>query len=397
MCETPDMKLLYINDELATGDGSNSHAIGLLQAFEEILGKDRVYSYPNAQDGSGKPVNLEVNNLKNKLKAPLALVRYFRKKYLSVKRSKEICNELNNKGFKPTHILARSTDFDVTAIYVAKSFKAKLIYEINAPMFYERGVIKKEPMIGALENWERRIIEASDYVYVVSNICRDMLCEHYGCNKNKFLVVPNGYMEKLYKETNEEKKKIRMAVRKAEKLEDKFVVTFVGSLKIWHGIQTFCKTAELMQSDKDVCFLVLGDGELHDMITDYVKSHNNMIFKGKVSLDVMKQYLYASDVGIMPYAKQNNFYYSPLKMYDMVGAGLPFIGTAVGQIEEFCIDNRIDNALVYSVSSEILSNKVQELKGNSWKLNIKNRERYTWKCRAEKIIEFVAFDRTVLE
>ena len=54
MCEMADMKLLYINDELATADGSNSHAVGMLRAFESILGKENVESVPKAEDGSGK-------------------------------------------------------------------------------------------------------------------------------------------------------------------------------------------------------------------------------------------------------------------------------------------------------------------------------------------------------
>lgn len=103
---------------------SNSHAVGMLRAFEHILGKENVASYPQPQDGSGKPVNLGANKLKCKLKAPLAVARFFRKKYLSIKKSKEICQELTEKGFAPTHILARSTDFDVTAIHVAKRFHA---------------------------------------------------------------------------------------------------------------------------------------------------------------------------------------------------------------------------------------------------------------------------------
>lgn len=386
------MKLLYINDELATGDGSNSHAVGMLTAFKEILGAENVESYPQPENGSEKAVSYGKNKLKAKLKGVLAFVRCFRKKYISVKRSKAIISNLKDKGFTPTHVLARSTDFDVTAIYVAKEFKAKLIYEVNTPMFYERGVIKKEPMIGALKKWERRIIEASDYVYVVSNICRDMLCDHYGCSKDKFIVVPNGYMAELYTESEEEKKKIREAVRKSEGLADKFVVTFVGSLKVWHGIKTFCETVELMQGDKDVCFLVLGDGEMHDMIADYAKNHDNMIFKGKVRLKVMKKYLYASDLGIMPYAKQDNFYYSPLKMYDMVGAGLPFIGTAVGQIEEFCKENGIEDALVENVSAEVLSEKIRGLIVSDKKLSIRNGEMHTWKCRANQLIKYVAFE-----
>ena len=76
------MKLLYINDELATGDGSNSHAVGMLRSFEKILGAENVASFPKAEDGSGKPVNLKAGSLKAKFKGPLQVVRYFRKKYV---------------------------------------------------------------------------------------------------------------------------------------------------------------------------------------------------------------------------------------------------------------------------------------------------------------------------
>lgn len=329
------MKVLYINDELATGDGSNYHAIGMLCSFRRILGKGNVQSFPQAEDGSKKPVNLRVGSLKVKLKEPLQVVRYFRKKMLSVKRSKAIIADLQRKGFIPTHVIARSTVFDNTAIYVAKAFKAKLVYEINTPEYYERGIIKKEPLIGAIEKWEKKIIDASDYIYIVSVICRDMLCERHGCDKKKFLVIPNGYIEELYMETEEEKQCIRETIREREGISDKFVVTFVGSLKVWHGIKTFCEIADFMDKDDNTRFLVLGDGDMHDMIAEYTSTHKNMIFKGKVNLEVMKQYLYASDLGIMPYEKRDNFYYSPLKMFDMIGAGLPFIGTRVGQIEEF--------------------------------------------------------------
>ena len=388
MQKTTDMKLLYINDELATGDGSNSHAVGMLRAFESILGKNNVVAYPQPQDGSSKPVNLGANKLKSKLRAPLAVVRYFRKKYLSMKKCKEICRELTEKGFTPTHILARSTDFDVTAIHVAKKYNAKLVYEINTPMFYERGVIKKEPMIKRIEAWEKRIIDASDYVYVVSNVCRDMLCDHYHIPKEKFVVIPNGYMGELYHENGDERKAIREQVRTKEGWIDKFVVTFVGSLKIWHGIQSFCETAQAMEKEKDIVFLVLGDGEMHDMIAEYANTHTNMIFKGKVSLETMKQYLYASDLGIMPYAKKDNFYYSPLKMYDMIGAGLPFIGTAVGQIEEVCRSYKRLNCLIPNNDGRSISAAIYNARKTSdMRDNMFESKEFTWQKRVEMLID----------
>lgn len=389
------MRLLYINDELAGSDGSNSHAMGMMSAFKRILGEENIVCYPDPEDGSGKPVNYGANVLRRRLKAILPLIRCVRKKLLSVKKSKLIIAELKQKGFYPTHVLARATDFDVTAIYVAKELDAKLIYEVNTPQFYERGVIRREMMIGALEKWEKRIIEASDYVYVVSNICRDMLCEHHGCRKDKFIVVPNGYMAELYTEKEEEKKKIREAIRKEEGLEDKFVVTFVGSLKVWHGIKKFCETAELMQSDKNVCFLVLGDGEMHDMIADYAKNHDNIVFKGKVSLETMKRYLYTSDLGIMPYEQQENFYFSPLKMFDMIGAGLPFLGTAVGQIEEICTEESLTNMLIHDTDPEAIRKKILEMYKGREELqctaNIINgmKENHSWYKRTNILLDSI--------
>lgn len=380
------MKLLYINDELATGDGSNSHAVGMLEAFESILGKENVRSYPKAIDGSNTPINLKAEKLKGVLKTPLAVLRYFRKKYLSVKKSKMICRDLKEQGFTPTHVLARSTIFDVTAIYVAQEFNAKLVYEVNTPMFFERGIIKKEPMIRQIEAWEKRIIEASDFVYVVSNICKEMLCNRYAVSANKFVVIPNGYMEDLYHENENERISIRTEVREKEELTDKFVVTFVGSLKVWHGIKSFCEAAQKLEKEKDIMFLVLGDGEMHDMITNYISCHNNMIFKGKVNLETMKRYLYASDLGIMPYEKKENFYYSPLKMFDMIGAELPFIGTSVGQIEEICKSTSMDECLINDNSAQTIADKILNLK-TSMMTNGFNRADYTWKKRTELLLE----------
>lgn len=388
MHDLTDMKLVYINDELVTGDGSNSHAVGMLRAFEKILGKDNVYSYPRPQDGSGKPINLGANNLRNRLKAPLAVIRYFRKKYLSIKKSKEICSDLEKKGFVPTHILARSTDFDITAIYVARKYHAKLIYEINTPMFYERGVIKKEPMIGQIEKWEKRIIDASDSVYVVSNICRDMLCNHYSVSKNKFIVIPNGYMDELYHEDEEERREIRNRIRIKETLTDRFVVTFVGSLKVWHGIKAFCETAKAMESDKDVTFMVLGDGEMHDMINDYASTHTNMIFKGKVNLETMKQYLYASDLGIMPYENKENFYYSPLKMYDMIGAGLSFISVPVGQIREFFEETGNMSFCITDTNPQNISKQIRKIKNNKKAMKYDSLK-YTWHKRSLTLLNYI--------
>ncbi|MGG3560518.1 glycosyltransferase [Neobacillus rhizosphaerae] len=387
------MKLVYINDELATGDGSNAHALGMLSAFKELLGESNVYSFPLPKDGSKDAANIRNVVIRQKLKVVLQFVRYFRKKINSIKRSKAYIAEMESNGFIPTHVLARSTVFDVTANYVAKYFNAKLIYEINTPMYYEAGEIRKVPMERQMEVWERKIIEESVYVYVVSKVCRDMLCEHYNINTDKFIVVPNGYMEDLYTENDEERQVIRDAIRKKENIIDKFVITFVGSLKVWHGIQMFCEIAEKFQKDSKVHFLIIGDGEMRKEIVNYVQSHDNMTFMGKLDYQRMKQYLYASDLGLMPYNKQENFYFSPLKMFDMIGAGLPFVGTRVAQIEDivneffdanFLVENNNPQLVIKRINNIVID---KEAYSSMEQKVIKNKELFTWKKRAQYLLE----------
>lgn len=385
------IKLLYINDELATGDGSNSHALGMLRSFEKILGKENIRAFPQAEDGSVKPMHLNAGRFRKIFRSPLQIIRYFRKRYLSIKKSEFIIAILKNQGFVPSHVIARSTAFDTTAVYLAEQFNARLIYEINTPMYYECGVTQREPLIKPIEKWERQIMESSDFIYTVSSVCRDMLCEHYNLNHEKFLVIPNGYMRELYVETEEERKKIRNEMRRQEHLEGKYIIIFIGSLKIWHGIESLCETAKLLNNEKKIHFIVLGDGDGHDLISDYAKLHDNMLFKGKVSFETMKRYLYASDLGIMPYAPQNDFYFSPLKMFDMIGAGIPFIGTDVGQIKELCSEWKLEEMLIKNNEPSIIADAVYHWMEKDTS-EVKNTihciaDRVSWNDRAGELIQ----------
>ena len=39
-------KILYLNDELMTADGSNYHAVGMLDGLRQIAGEENVLSFP---------------------------------------------------------------------------------------------------------------------------------------------------------------------------------------------------------------------------------------------------------------------------------------------------------------------------------------------------------------
>ena len=123
------MNVLYINDELATSDGSNYHALGILGSLVRILGSDHVKSFPTSVDGSGKQVNRNAFQWHNKHKNILQFIRIIRKFVLSHIRAGRLRRQLKASAWKPTHILARAVIFDITAVILARRYKAKLIYE----------------------------------------------------------------------------------------------------------------------------------------------------------------------------------------------------------------------------------------------------------------------------
>lgn len=387
------MKILYINDEFRSEDGSNYHALGILFGLEYFLGKENVIPYPEPQDGSKKKQNIKILLLKNKFKTILQIIRFFRKKIKTHSNSIYIIKKLNKLNFTPTHIISRSTLFDTTAIHVSKYFNAKLIYEINSPMFYESSIIRKEPLKNAIKKWEGNILRKSNYIYTVSEKASEMLRNEYRISKNKFIVIPNGYREDLFFENIHQREDIRKIIRNEESFEGKFIVTFFGSLKRWHGINELCKTALLLKEYKQIVFLVMGDGEMKNLILNYSSKNKNMIFKGKVDLDTMKKYLYASDLGIMPYKKTENFYFSPLKMFDMIGANLPFIGTKVGQIKEICEKNLSENFLFDNNDPYLMKDKILKIYNNElihkemFNMVQLYRKKASWKLRVNSLIE----------
>jgi glycosyltransferase involved in cell wall biosynthesis len=263
---------------------------------------------------------------------------------------------------------------------------------MNTPFYYEYCVTRKLPLRKRVEKWEKEVITRADNVYVVSEKLKKMYIERYGVAEKKFTVIPNGFSGALYSDFDKKYNEIRNEKRMEKGLDGRFLVVFVGSLKIWHGIDKFCTLADSLANRDDIRFLVLGDGEERSKIQEYCTTHNNLIFMGKLNYETMKKYLYASDLGIMPYKKDDNFYFSPLKMFDMIGARLPFIGTDEEQIHEVCTTTLSSLFLIPNNAVDTMKKRIVELADNRAELDemkrqlVKNASLHTWKRRAEYLL-----------
>lgn len=78
--------------------------------------------------------------------------------------------------------------------------------------------------------------------------------------------------------------------------EDKFLVAYAGSIGITNALEVFFECVESMQQDKDIHFVVLGDGELRQSYVDRFGALPNLTFAPRVPKSQVHDFLRRCDL-----------------------------------------------------------------------------------------------------
>jgi glycosyltransferase involved in cell wall biosynthesis len=239
--------------------------------------------------------------------------------------------------FAPDVIYERYSLFNLAGLALARRLGVPHLIEINAPLRLERARTRGLALDRAARAVERILFGHSDGLFVVSRALRDYALER-GADPARVFVLPNGVDTRRFRPGES-----RAAVR--ARLGFRVgapVIGFAGSLKPWHGTDLLLEAfAAARRIYRDARLLIIGDGPEAEPLRSQARRlglDGAALFTGAVPHGDVPELLGAMDVAVAPYRRVPEFYFSPLKLYEYMAAGLPTIASDAGDIAEVVRD-----------------------------------------------------------
>ncbi|GAB4426380.1 MAG: glycosyltransferase family 4 protein [Anaerolineae bacterium] len=272
------------------------------------------------------------------------------------------------------------------------------LLEVNAPLIEEqarhRGLVHR----AAAEQVASRAFGAASALLAVSDGVADYLA---GCAQTRVEVVPNGVNPQRFPAN----------IRPARPLRpDEFTVGFVGTLKPWHGLETLTESfAALHRQHPAARLLIVGDGPQRQTLRDDLAARglaHAVHFTGAVAPADVPAWLASMNVAVAPYPNLPHFYFSPLKLFEYMAAGLSVVASRIGQIATI-IDNGVTGLLCQPGNPHALTESLLHLHAHPHLCHQMGQAarndvlaRYTWEAVTRRImavagLETVAGGRSV--
>lgn len=274
-------------------------------------------------------------------------------------------------------VYERYSLFSTTLAEVADATGAVGVLEVNAPLIEEQRTHRVLVDEEAAGNALARQVAAATATIAVSDPVRDWVRERTG--SDRVHTVPNGVS-------------ITRIVPRPEDIGDP-VVTFVGTLKPWHGVADLLAAAALAKRPWKL--RIIGDGPERAALEEQAAGLGIEVdFRGAVAPADMPGQLAGSAIGVAPYPDlggEQQQYFSPLKVYEYLAAGLPVVASAVGQLPQILgelgtLVPPSDPAALAAAIDDLAADPV--VRGElGWRGRVQAEEKHSWAGAVDHILD----------
>lgn len=194
----------------------------------------------------------------------------------------------------------------------------------------ELGALKNPLIIRALEAIERLMYRRAALIVIVAESTKPYLLAK-GIPADKIALIPNGidpqYLAQAQAADGD-------SVRAETGLQDKFIVSYIGTHGLSHALDTALQAAAQLRDDTTIHFLFVGEGAEKDRLRQMAAELqlDNVTFLKEQPRERLLDFYRASDASLVPLRRLDIFKkVLPSKIFELMGTGSPIICSVEGE------------------------------------------------------------------
>ena len=233
---------------------------------------------------------------------------------------------------RPAFLYERYSLFGNAGTELSRRFGIPLILELNDPLCDQQYGYHKFTMTGLARKLERQVIREAEAIVALTSWLSDWAVG-LGADRDRIHMLPNAVSRNLFGGEISDG-----AVRGRLDLDGLEVIGFVGGFHRWHDIAGLIDAfKELFEANPERRLLLVGDGEARKALKKKARKlglADVVLFTGKVPHHEVAQHIAAMDIAVVPYKPIDDFFFSPMKMFECMAVGRPTVAADLGQISE---------------------------------------------------------------